>query len=166
MNIFYLHDDPSVAATMQCDRHVPKMVVESLQMLASAARRHGATDNDMPLSESGTPIKGGYAHHPCTLWAGETRDNFRWLAEHGLSLCAEYSRRYGKRHKCQSKLVTLGRLACLIPSGEMTAPVQAMPDDYCDPDPVVAYRRYYRNEKAAIARYDRGTPAPGFMKSA
>jgi hypothetical protein len=38
MNIFILHEDPVVAAQMQCDKHVPKMVVESAQMLSTAHR--------------------------------------------------------------------------------------------------------------------------------
>ena len=44
MNIFVLDTDPTVAAHMHCDKHVPKMVVEAAQMMASALRRHGATD--------------------------------------------------------------------------------------------------------------------------
>ena len=32
MNIFVLDRDPVVAAQMQCDRHVVKMVLESAQM--------------------------------------------------------------------------------------------------------------------------------------
>ena len=38
MNIFILHEDPVVAAHMQCYKHVPKMVVESAQMLSTAHR--------------------------------------------------------------------------------------------------------------------------------
>jgi hypothetical protein len=49
MNIFVLDIDPVKAAqAMDCVR-VPKMVTESAQMMASALRRHGATDDDMPL---------------------------------------------------------------------------------------------------------------------
>ena len=38
MNIFVLHEDPAVAATMLCDKHVPKMIIESAQMLSTAHR--------------------------------------------------------------------------------------------------------------------------------
>ena len=76
MNIFVLDRSARKAARMYCDKHVPKMCVEVAQMMASALRRHGATDEQMPLTKSGTPYKGGYAHHPCTVWAGDTRDNF------------------------------------------------------------------------------------------
>ena len=38
MNIFVLSTDPVKAAQQQCDKHVPKMVVESAQMLSTAHR--------------------------------------------------------------------------------------------------------------------------------
>ena len=38
MNLFILHDDPTVAAQMQCDKHVVKMIIESAQMLSTAHR--------------------------------------------------------------------------------------------------------------------------------
>ena len=41
MNIFFLHRDPSRAAKAQCDKHVVKMVLETTQMLSTAARRFG-----------------------------------------------------------------------------------------------------------------------------
>ena len=31
--------------------------------------------------------KGAFRNHPCTVWA---QDNYRWLIQHGLALCAEY----------------------------------------------------------------------------
>jgi len=100
MNIFVLDLDPTTAAQMHCDKHVPKMCVEAAQMMASALRRHGATDEQMPLTKSGTPYKGGYAHHPCTVWAGDSRNNFMWLADHAVDLCNEYFKRFGKVHAC------------------------------------------------------------------
>ena len=38
MNIFILDTNPTTAARMHCDKHVPKMCVEAAQMLASALR--------------------------------------------------------------------------------------------------------------------------------
>ena len=38
MNIFILDKDPMKAAMMLCDRHVPKMIVESAQMLSTVHR--------------------------------------------------------------------------------------------------------------------------------
>ena len=38
MNIFYVSRDPFLAATMLCDKHVVKMILESCQMLSTAHR--------------------------------------------------------------------------------------------------------------------------------
>ena len=162
MNIFILDNDPQRAARMMCDKHIPKMCVESLQMMGSALRRHGATDDQMPLSEAGKPIKGGYRHHPCTVWAGDTRPNFLWLAAHGLELCSEYTLRYDKVHKCQHKIETMTDLCGLIPVGNLTRFAQAMPDEYRDTSAVRAYRTYYNNDKAYFAKWNKGRPAPSW----
>ena len=86
MNIFVVNEDPSEAAVSLCDKHVPKMIVETTQMLVSALRRHGAGDEQVPLTKSGTPHKGGYRHHPATVWTGDSRGNAEWLLEHGFAL--------------------------------------------------------------------------------
>ena len=38
MNIFILDKNPEISARMHCDKHVPKMIVESAQMLSTAHR--------------------------------------------------------------------------------------------------------------------------------
>ena len=38
MNIFVLDENPWAAARMHCDKHVPKIIVESAQMLSTAHR--------------------------------------------------------------------------------------------------------------------------------
>ena len=76
MNIFVLDKDPKKAATQQIDKHIVKMPLESAQMLCAALARHGRED---------TPYKATHKNHPCTLWAGESQGNFRWLVKHGYS---------------------------------------------------------------------------------
>ena len=146
MNIFVLDLDPVVAARMHCDKHVPKMCVEAAQMMASALRRHGATDEQMPLTKSGTPYKGGYHHHPCTVWAGESQENWMWLAHHAMQLCEEYYKRFNKMHACTDPIYHMIGLQKIIPNTELTPFAQAMPDEYKDDDPVVAYRAYYMSK--------------------
>jgi hypothetical protein len=38
MNIFVLDKNPKIAAVMHCDKHVPKMILETAQMLSTAHR--------------------------------------------------------------------------------------------------------------------------------
>jgi len=162
MNIFVLDKHPSVAARMHCDKHIPKMCVEAAQMMASALRRHGATDEQMPLTKKGTPYKGGYAHHPCTVWAGDSRSNFMWLYLHAITLCREYSKRFGKVHACYEPIMHMKEHYLLVPNGDRTPFAQAMPDEYRDDDVVKAYRRYYHSKQ--FAKWEKGTPAPDWWQ--
>jgi hypothetical protein len=162
MNIFILHNNPIKAASMQCDKHIPKMVLETAQMMASALRRHGATDEQMPLTKSGTPYKTAHPHHPCTVWAGDSGANFRWLAQHGLALCLEYKMRFGKEHACHKPIGMMYAIHGTVPHDSLTPFAQAMPDEYRDDDTVTAYRAYYHSKE--FAKWDKGTPAPSWWQ--
>ena len=138
MNIFLLDHNPVVAAQMQCDRHVIKMTLETAQILSTI---------------TGGPYKPTHQNHPCTVWARETRTNFNWLVRHGLALSAEYTHRYGKRHKCQD---IIEAIAANTPSDKFpvgcTDFVKCMPDEYKVSDVVLSYRNYYHS-KAGFARW-------------
>lgn len=169
MNIFFLDTDPVAAAQMQCDKHVPKMAVESTQMLVSALRRHGAGDADVPLTVKGTPHRGGHPNHPSTVWAGDTSGNFFWLADHGLALCREYTFRFGKRHACESQLLELHRAGWdYVPFGARTDVPLCIGEDFHElygtrtsfwaaPH---SYRHFYRATKSSFARWERGRGVP------
>ena len=132
MNIFVLDENPIRAAEMMDCVRVPKMIVESAQMMASALRRHGAVDSQMPLTKSGTPYKGGYKHHPCTVWAGDSWHNFDWLANHAIGLLGEYYMRFGKEHACGNAIGQMNGMSWRLPNGRLTPFAQAMPDEYKD----------------------------------
>ena len=184
MNIFILDTNPITAARMHCDKHVPKMCVEAAQMMASALRRHGATDEDMPLTKAGKPYKGGYAHHPCTVWAGESWANFEWLANHAITLCIEYTARFGKTHACEQPIVQMNTLHMKqFKQDKLTPFALAMPDEYrpkhstptmpidkdkyivshaVGSDAVKAYQAYYHSKQ--FAKWEKGTPAPDWWR--
>ncbi len=179
MNIFALSTNPRMAATMMCDKHIPKMIVESAQMMASALRRHEETlmngfKHDESVDElfirkhivtkKGTPYKGGYAHHPCTVWAGDTWSNFYWLGEHAAGLISEFRFRFGNvDHACGEPIRQMLRLGIMIGNmdDEKTPFAMAMPDEYKrEGKEVLAYRDYYFAEKADFAKWERGREAP------
>ena len=168
---------------MMCDKHIPKMIVETAQMMASAVRTHGATDEDMPLTKSGTPYKGGYAHHPCTVWASVNRSNFTWLAWHGEALLDEFYNRFGKVHACHNAIYHMGAMGSLLPTDRLTPFALAMPDEHRPKhsttvlpvdadrykvthaggsDAVQAYRSYYHTKQ--FAKWEKGVPAPDWWK--
>jgi hypothetical protein len=163
MNIFVLDQSPIAAAHMMCDKHIPKMVVETAQMMASALRRHGAVDEQMPIAKtSGKPYKGGYKHHPCTVWSGDSRANFVWLSLHGESLLNEYYDRYKKVHACHNAIYQMSAMCKMIPDGMLTPFAQAMPDEYRNPCAITAYRAYYHSK--TFAKWEKGAPVPNWWR--
>ena len=152
MNIFFLHKHPVIAAQMQCNKHVVKMVLETAQMLSTAARAQG---HDVGY-------KSAYPKHPMTLWVNQSADNFRWAWLHGMSLAKEYTNRYDKIHKSQAILEQLENYATGDES-HITEPPQCMPDEYKTKNYVEAYRNYYVGDKKRFAKYTNRKP-PEFMQ--
>ena len=146
MNIFYVDHNPIKAAQQLPDKHVTKMPVETVQMLVSALIRYGV-DHDV-RTKAGTVHRGGYHNHPCTVWCGDTRNNFAWLLAHGYGLCDEYQLRYGREHACKAQLDQVARYVSLIPAGEFTPPALAMPDELKVSDSVESYHNCIRNKVA------------------
>ena len=99
MNIFALHSDPVKAAEYLDDKRVPKMVLESAQILSSALDNLGLWKSYL--------YKPTHKSHPCVRWAGSSRGNFEWLVMHGLALGVEYKRRFGATKDHRSVKVIL-----------------------------------------------------------
>ena len=133
MNIFFLHKDPSRAAKAQCDKHVVKMVLETTQMLSTAARRQG---HDVGYQSA-------YPKHPMTIWVGDTRDNFCWTLQHAIELSKEYTVRYSKLHASQKVIDNIHEYYPNISFDNITEPPQCMPDEFKCDDYVRAFRNYY-----------------------
>lgn len=153
MNIFVLDSDPERAAVAQCDKHIVKMPLETAQMLCAVLSRYGVED---------LPYRTTHAKHPCTLWAGESRANFLWLCEHGVSLGKEYRHRYLRTHKSSAVIEFCEEFCDAIPAGDLTPFAQAMPEQYRNPCAITAYRQYYLAEKARIATWDKARTAPAW----
>ncbi|MEE3233433.1 MAG: pyrimidine dimer DNA glycosylase/endonuclease V [Candidatus Latescibacterota bacterium] len=154
MNIFVLHNDPETAASMVCDKHVVKMILETAQMMCTVVASHGHD----------TPYRPTHKKHPCTLWAGKSRANWSWLIDHGMAMSEEYTRRYGRVHKSQSVIEWCAMKHIDLPDTSLTPFAQAMPAQYKNVCAVTAYRDYYLGEKSAIAKWSH-SPTPEWFKS-
>ena len=145
MNIFYLDEDPKLAAIYQYNKHVVKMILESAQMLCTAHHCIMGDDADVPY-------KIAHKNHPSTIWARQSGENYAWLYHHMMALGEEYSVRYGKKHlsitKCEDKLSILP--GGILETG-LTEMPQCMPDEYKDKCSVQAYWNYYIGEKHTVA---------------
>ena len=146
MNIFLLSFNPKEAAEYHCDKHVVKMILETAQLLYSA---HWMLDVGV-LPE--TAYKLAHKNHPCSIWVRESLSNYLWLAELGHWLCEEYRFRYGnKEHKTEAHLKWLRKNPPpTLKDVGITTIRLAMPDEYKLPNPVDAYRMYYRENKLKV----------------
>lgn len=141
MNIFFLSEDPVLAAQFQCDKHVVKMVLETAQLLCTTHR---------VLETENLPdflYKKTHANHPCAIWVRSSLANYQWLVAHGLALLTEYTYRYEKTHKSEPIIGWLNSNYPSLPTKRFTQPPQAMPEEYYHYDSVTAYRQYYINDK-------------------
>lgn len=152
MNIFYLHHNPTVCARSLHDYHVVKMTLETAQILctvhhASLFRTEIGTREEL-IAFNPQFYKPLNISHPCVLWVSETTNNYSWTYRLFAALAAEYQHRYGKMHSSWEKLSNAVFPAPYgIVRGPFTLPALAMPDQYLDENPIIAYRRYYIAEK-------------------
>ena len=137
MNSFRLHDDPVIAASWHCDRHEPKMILETGQFLSAVWHRYG--------QEFPGIYKLTHKNHPVTLWAGDSTGNYNWSVALMLALNAQRVARGKLEH------ATITRLAPYIlrppegvPEGPDTPHPMCMPEECKVPGDVpLSYRRYY-----------------------
>ena len=183
MNIFILHNDPVVAAQMQCDKHVPKMVVESAQMLSTAHRMLDGTEQIAP-SKSGKRMvrhyrlfedpemdqvlyKAVHYKHPCTVWTMESSDNYLWHWKHFSALCEEFTFRFGKIHKTSLLRSPLWTLPHNIPKGGMTPFKLAMssnPECILE-NAVLSYRAFYQTKQERFKMaWEKNRPKPHWFQ--
>ena len=170
MNLFILHEDPGIAAEMQCDKHVPKMIVESGQMLSTAHRVLDGFQDKRPSKSGKTMVKywdlylgqdcleselllyaAVHVGHPCTQWTMRSSDNYDWHYEHFIALANEYTYRYGKTHKTALDLgAALYNKPVNIPKGPRTPfelAMKANPECMFPENPVKSYRMFYQTKQ-------------------
>lgn len=192
MNIFFLHNSPELCAKDLVDKHIVKMPLESAQMLSTAHRlldgKQGLyvvpgkfKKNGQPKtkkswllpgesdSNPSTLYKVAHANHPSTVWTMKSAQNYCWHLELFKQMLKEYTRRYGKVHRCAKLLPELSKIPKNIPMGpSFTPPTPAMPDLYkCGVqtsviDVMSSYRNYYAGEKWRFAKW-KNMEVPGWF---
>jgi len=170
MNIFLLHENPTICAEMHCDKHVVKMVIEYAQLMSTA---HRVLDGELyeDQTAAGRRIKrwrhpnnvmetllykASHINHPDGIWTRASDANYRYLYNLWFRLCEEYTHRYGREHLTETKLKHL----LLHPPkniphesmADMNLPL-AMPEDVKGKSVVKSYRRYYKKYKVEFAKY-------------
>lgn len=167
MNIFVLNENPFLAAHDHCDKHVNKMLVETLQMLASThwyslgiTKKSQITEDSLEHwktfpRESAYGI--GFMNHPCTKWIRQSIENWRWTIDLCTGLHDEYDFRYGKQRD-RKILNWFESRPPEIPSTGLTPFVMAMPEQAKTADPVHSYRLFYAGWKEYFAKWKTEEP--------
>lgn len=164
MNIFFLHLDPTTCARLYLNKHCVKIILECAQMLYTAMWKNHSTEewvqqhlSDLELN----PYKCTHFNHPTAKWVRLTSDNFNYTIQLALELCYEYTRRYGKIHKCQQRIewmrdhppslypvLDMPRHCATKNIPQRCTPIPlAMPKEYHTDDVLHSYRLYYVREK-------------------
>ena len=161
MNIFHLSENPKESARMLADKHIVKMIVESCQMLANPyytslgiftlkglttveEERVVKVFDGFPRD---IPYRISHIYHPSSMWVYGSLSNWYWLLLHVEEMLRQYTLRYCKFHACSNVVDWYFSKPPDIEDVGLTEFAQAMPDEYKDIDPVVAYRNYYIGEK-------------------
>ena len=172
MNLFILSLLPQEIAEAMMDKHVPKILLEAVQMLCTAKR---VLEPNAPETEK--LYKLAHKNHPVTIWCRTSRANFVWTLDLIDAMHSEWRFRYGhpetKVHKSYLVAQILrstipDAVAFLSPHSDRITPFAlAMPDSYKSPDgdPVASYRAYYLSpEKQKIATWSKARGPPEWYK--
>jgi hypothetical protein len=172
MNVFYLDNNPAIAAKYHCDRHVVKMIIEYAQLMSTAHRvldgnvyidktANGRNIKRWRLPDTREDIlyKASHINHPSGVWCRSSSENYKWLFELFRNLCGEFTMRYHKIHKTQELTDILIKAPMNIPDHNFYEPPPAMPE-YCkiSNNSIASYRKYYIEEKNRFATWKSQIP--------
>ena len=171
MNIFAVHPDARISASMLCDSHCNKMVLESAQMLANCFSLEDL--KDAPYTQKGEPRKHSYFNHPSSKWARQTKSNMRWLLEHAVELERQRRLRGYNPHFSTSFLswCNANFSKAQVPSGELSEFSVAINEkqtcrslpDFPNLSVVEKYRAYYIHDKP-FATWKLGNPPKWYVE--
>jgi|TARA_Y100000015_G_C2395816_1_gene92734 hypothetical protein len=172
MNIFALSKDPKESARQMLDKHIVKMPTESCQMLHTNALfnefvdRYGYEPSLKRLKEyhqeiESTLMKPAMLNHPSTIWARQSIHNTMWLFEHAITLCVEYTYRYGKVHGTHARILSTpidydGDSKLATPVDVAMADIYRIGNEYgghCWEFVIDSYRHYYLEGKWKFAEW-------------
>lgn len=188
MNVFYLDEDPTVAAKLHCDKNVRKMLVATAMILSNVWHREklaaqcqdaltiewgyslGAAPfgalKSLNVVLAGARIYGPHhPDHPSVSWAGLYGGNYDWLYRLGMALLDEFTYRFDRIHACTP---TLRALELVPPSLLATVDTWCdapaiMPSEYAVENITESYKTYYKKGRVGPISFTRRQP-PEWLK--
>jgi len=128
--------DYSLCAQQHHDAHVIKIALEATQLLYNAHHKYPLSEtwlSKAPLTKSGVRgYRKVHFNNPISIWVSDNLNHYRHTVDYALSLCKEYTHRYGKTHGCEVHLEWLNNNEPILNSSSETlrSPPCAMPDEY------------------------------------
>ena len=156
MNLFVLSKSKRRIAKYMVDKHICKMILESVQMLSTTKR---VLD---PHSDLGPVYKLAHKNHPVTKWCRASYLNYVWLLDLVDEMHKEWQYRYCHTKIHKSYLVAQylkEHVPSTFPNQGLTSFALAMPDEYKTDDPVESYRRYYLSKRPIASWKNRSPPS-------
>ena len=166
MNIFILSLIQKEIVEFMMDKHISKILLESVQMLCSARRLLEPEPEQEYINSK--LYRMAHKNHPVTIWCRTSMENFIWTLDLVDCLHDEWKFRYehdnNKVHKSYEMAIYLREH---MPTNKnfiykgLTPFALAMPDKYKCSDPVKSYRDYYMSpEKQKIATWNKKRNKP------
>lgn len=157
MNIFVL--DPCIVKSVKsyCDKHINKMITESVQMLGFCSSKYLKEDINTEFPGVGK----SHENHPCVKWLLESKGNYEYLWDLAQFMGIEYSYRERKdpnEHKSYRILNKLPRTIREMPDKGLTKFVNCTKSFKDIPDVVEAYRLSYIFDKCRFVTWKRRLP--------
>ncbi len=142
MNIFVLDRNLERSARYHVDKHIVKIPIEAAQLACNARLFH----------KMGAPYRPAQMYNRMSLFSRSCVRAYLFTCEYGLSLCKEYTYRYGKIHKSQEVLLDCLQNIPPLPNSRIKF-ILNMPF-YCQKQNVVeSYRCYYNREKRHLFKW-------------
>lgn len=167
MNIFILDTNPILAAQAHCDQHLHKMILESAQMLSTAAHKF------FPHLK-GHIYAPAYEKHPCTQWVSADLSHMAWVCALATTLNeireSTGSNRHSSMDVIQAIYDNIDIYACSMRPDHFAEAMYPHIRIRSDLTTVQKYQLYYQ-KKHAQWQLDKGRgmtyknrPVPEFMK--
>ena len=121
---------------MQCNKHVVKMLLESVQLLYNV---HHVYDDVHRFDTSLKVYKYTHRKHPMTLWTAAAVSHYQWLLRHAAQLAREHAVRYpaSNEHVCTAHVRRIQQVGP-PPSMPATATLSEMQEHLTGPNLVWA----------------------------
>ena len=160
-----------MAAKYACDKHVVKMLTETIQIMSTSHRMLDGDENGvLPDERDDILYKKTHANHPCCVWARESDSNHEWLWKYMVFLEREYYHRFGQHNPVEKQLhgafwdkgraKYVAQTPTNMPKGPRTPfhiGMKQHPECIVEGDPIESYRNLYRSVKREFAQWKNGS---------